>query len=57
VDPGENVNLIAREAEEAERLRALLNAYLAAGDAGVVEEGVRIDPGIAGRLRAMGYLR
>jgi arylsulfatase A-like enzyme len=57
VDPGENVNLIARETAEAERLRELLDAYLAAGDAGVVEEGVRIDPGIAGRLRAMGYLR
>jgi arylsulfatase A-like enzyme len=57
VDPGENVNLVAREAEEAKRLRALLDAYLAAGDTGVVEEGVRIDPGIAGRLRAMGYLR
>jgi arylsulfatase A-like enzyme len=57
VDPGENVNLVARETAEAERLRELLDAYLAAGDAGVVEEGVRIDPGIAGRLRAMGYLR
>ena len=57
VDPGENVNLVAREAAEAERLRELLDAHLAAGDAGVVEEGVRIDPGIAGRLRAMGYLR
>jgi hypothetical protein len=57
VDPGENVNLIAREDAEAERLRGLLDAYLAEGDAGVVEEGVRIDPGIAGRLRAMGYLR
>jgi hypothetical protein len=57
VDPGENVNLVTRETAEAERLRELLNAYLAEGDAGVVEEGVRIDPGIAGRLRAMGYLR
>ena len=57
VDPGENVNLVAREADEAERLRGLLDEYLAEGDAGVVEEGVRIDPGIAGRLRAMGYLR
>jgi arylsulfatase A-like enzyme len=56
VDPGENVNLVARETAEAERLRALLDAYLAEGDAGVVEKGVRIDPGIAARLRAMGYL-
>jgi arylsulfatase A-like enzyme len=57
VDPGENVNLVARETAETERLRALLDAHLAEGDAGVVEEGVRIDPGIAGRLRAVGYLR
>jgi hypothetical protein len=56
VDPGENVNLVAREGAEAERLRALLDAYLAEGNAGVVEKGVRIDPGIAARLRAMGYL-
>ena len=26
-------------------------------DEGAVKEGVRIDPGIAERLRAMGYLR
>jgi hypothetical protein len=38
-------------------VHALLDAHLAARDAGVVERGVRIDPDIADRLRAMGYLR
>ena len=38
-------------------MRALLEAHLAEQGNGVVERGVRIDPGIAGRLRAMGYLR
>jgi arylsulfatase A-like enzyme len=57
VDPGENVNLVGRETEQADRLRELLDGQQAAGAAGVVERGVRIDPGIADRLRAMGYLR
>jgi len=57
VDPVENVNLIAREAAEAARMRALLDAHQSEEGAGVVEKGVRIDPGIADRLRAMGYLR
>jgi arylsulfatase A-like enzyme len=57
VDPGENANLMTREPGEAERMRAMLDAHLAKRDAGVVEKGVRIDPGIAERLRAMGYLR
>ena len=57
VDPGENVNLVAREPAEASRLRRLLDDHLAGAKAGVVEKGVRIDPGIAERLRAMGYLR
>lgn len=57
VDPGENVNLIEREAGEANRMRGLLEAHLAQPADGVVESGVRIDPGIADRLRAMGYLR
>ncbi len=57
VDPGENVDLLEREPEQAERMRALLDAYLAAGPADdVLEQGVRIDPSIAERLRAMGYL-
>jgi arylsulfatase A-like enzyme len=57
VDPGENVNLISREAEAALRMRALLDQHLEEGGSGVVEPGVRIDPAIADRLRAMGYLR
>ncbi len=57
VDPGENVNLMAREVSEAERMSTLLDAHLAERDQAVVEKGVRIDPGIAARLRAMGYLR
>ncbi len=57
VDPGENVNLVAIEISEAERMRALLDRHQAEAAAGVVEKGVRIDPGIAQRLRAMGYLR
>ena len=57
VDPGENVNLIEREPSMAARMRTLLDAHLAEGGAGVVEKGVRVDPGIADRLRAMGYLR
>jgi choline-sulfatase len=57
VDPGENVNLIEREPAQAERMREQLDRYLAAESAGVKERGVRIDPSIAERLRAMGYLR
>ena len=57
IDPGENVNLIEREPEEAARMRTLLDEHLAAGPADVVERGVRVDPEIAERLRAMGYLQ
>ena len=57
VDPGENANLMKREDADARRMAALLDTYLAAKPEGVVERGVRIDPGIAERLRAMGYLR
>jgi arylsulfatase A-like enzyme len=57
VDPGENVNLLTREPTEAGRMRDLLENQLTQEGAGVVERGVRIDPGIADRLRAMGYLR
>jgi arylsulfatase A-like enzyme len=57
VDPGENANLITREPAAAERMRALLDAHLSEPDRGVVERGVRIEPHIADRLRAMGYLR
>jgi arylsulfatase A-like enzyme len=58
VDPGENVNLIPREAEAADRMRALLERHLAQQpDQEVLETGVRIDPAIEQRLRAMGYLQ
>ncbi len=57
IDPGENANLITREPAEAKRMAALLDAHLAGGHGDVVEKGVRIDPDIAERLRALGYLR
>lgn len=57
VDPIEKANLMAREVAEAERVTQLLDAHLAVADQGVVEKRVRIDPNIAERLRAMGYLR
>ncbi len=57
VDPGENVNLVTRERAQAERMRELLDRHLAQEEAGIVERGVRIEPGIAERLRAMGYLQ
>lgn len=58
VDPGENVDLAAREPEAAQRLRASLDAHLAAPPVEGARVGdVHIDPSIAERLRAMGYLR
>ena len=58
VDPGENVNLIEREPVQAARMRALLEHHREGGAVeGVLETDVRIDPGIAQRLRAMGYLQ
>jgi arylsulfatase A-like enzyme len=58
VDPGENVNLIEREPEQAKRMRQLLDEQLQSGPRpGTVQHDVHIDPQIADRLRAMGYLR
>jgi arylsulfatase A-like enzyme len=58
VDPIEQVNLIDREPAEAARLRAILESHLEAKPSeGVRDSDVRIDPGIAERLRAMGYLQ
>ena len=58
VDPGENVDLAAREPDAAAQLRARLDAHLATPPrAGARVQGVHIDPSIAERLRAMGYLR
>jgi arylsulfatase A-like enzyme len=56
VDPGENVNLIAIEPAAADAPRAALDAHLAAADDRLRRRGVRIDPAIAERLRALGYL-
>jgi arylsulfatase A-like enzyme len=58
VDPGENVDLARREPGEAARMRAELDAHLAVPPrAGARAQDVHIDPSIAERLRAMGYLR
>ena len=56
VDPGENANVLQYEPDEARRMRAQLEAHMAAGPKGVTETDVRIDPAIEERLRAMGYL-
>jgi arylsulfatase A-like enzyme len=58
VDPGEKVNLADIEKRRAAEMQAKLERHLAESPVeDVKEEGVRIDPGIADRLRAMGYLR
>lgn len=57
IDPGENANLVRRERSAAARMAAMLDAHLGEYKEDVVEKGVRIDPSIAERLRAMGYLR
>jgi hypothetical protein len=57
VDPGENVNLIDMEESHAEQMRAVLDEHLARAVGDVRQEDVMIDPGIAERLRALGYLR
>jgi len=58
IDPGENVDLARREPRQTARLRALLDAHLAATPVpGALARDVHIDPEIAERLRAMGYLR
>jgi arylsulfatase A-like enzyme len=58
VDPGENVNLIARESSAAGRMREALDAHLEAEPTSdVLRRDIRIDPEIEQRLRAMGYLQ
>jgi len=58
VDPAEGVNLVGLEPEAYARMRERLDAHLAVPPAELtVENRVRIDPGIAQRLRAMGYLQ
>jgi choline-sulfatase len=56
VDPGENVDLAEIEPERAQSLRARLDSHLAEPAApGSVESNVRINPGLAEKLRALGY--
>jgi arylsulfatase A-like enzyme len=58
IDPREDVDLAAREPTELARMRDQLDAHLAGGSREeVLETGVRIDPKIEQRLRAMGYLQ
>jgi len=58
LDPSEDVNLIEFEPAVAKRQRARLDDHLGGGAAaGVRETDVRIDPVIAERLRALGYLQ
>jgi arylsulfatase A-like enzyme len=58
VDPGENVSLVEIEKTRAQRMRSLLDGYLALEpETATVEPDVRIDPALAQKLRALGYLR
>jgi arylsulfatase A-like enzyme len=58
VDPQEDANLIDLEPERAAQMRRVLDAYEQTdARAGVNREQVRIDPSIAERLRAVGYLQ
>jgi arylsulfatase A-like enzyme len=58
VDPQEDANLIDLEPEAAERMRRMLDAHEQTGvRPGVNRKQVRIDPSIAERLRAVGYLQ
>ncbi len=57
LDPLEDVNLIDHEPAQAERMRKLMDAYLAKEALpDVSRPDVRIDPEIARNLRALGYL-
>jgi len=58
VDPDEEVDLIEIEPAAASSMRPLLDAYEQREPAaGVVKSNVRVDPQIANRLRALGYLQ
>jgi hypothetical protein len=58
VDPREDANIIDLEPDRADQMRKLLDAHERTGTrAGVNREDVRIDPKIAERLRAVGYLQ
>jgi choline-sulfatase len=58
VDPADNVDLAQIETARAAALRARLDAHLAQPPAaGAAQRDVRIDPELAQKLRALGYLR
>ncbi len=58
VDPDEEVNLVEIEPAAAASLRELLDAYQERAPVpGAVRSDIRIDPQIADKLRALGYLR
>ncbi|HIF91793.1 MAG TPA: hypothetical protein EYQ60_01500 [Myxococcales bacterium] len=58
VDPEENVNLIDLEPAMAATMRSLMDEHLSHAPVSAVRgTDVRIDPAIADRLRAMGYLQ
>lgn len=58
VDPREDANILDLEPDRADHMRKLLDTHERAGArAGVNREEVRIDPKIAERLRAVGYLQ
>jgi arylsulfatase A-like enzyme len=58
LDPREDANLVELETAEAARLGALLDAHLALPPAeGTPARNVHIDPAIANRLKALGYLQ
>ncbi len=57
IDPDEHVDLAGMEAPARARLAAKLDAHLdRTARTGVAESGVRIDPDLARRLRALGYV-
>ena len=58
IDPREDANIIDLEPEVAARMREMLDAHQAVeARAGTSQQDVRIDPAIAERLRAVGYLQ
>ena len=57
IDPSEDVNLIGREPEQTKRLQAMFRAHREVpATQNVLKSKVSIDPGIAERLKAMGYI-
>jgi arylsulfatase A-like enzyme len=57
VDPGENVNLMQLEPVQAGRMSERVDEHMAGAPRGIVDRDIQIDPSIADRLRALGYLQ